>query len=165
MGDIGLTRQGAIAFNIATCKTVNESAPNFVVCSPGVSTPVFSLDAVSLTLQSVEPPEVTPSTTNSLLSTVTGRIEAALTTLIGTAPTVATFDGRPLLTGACSQPFFAQVTDLFGDITQFPAVGCSNKYSTCCPFEFRQNAVITKCPQDYTTTAEACCPSYVPVSQ
>lgn len=101
------------------------------------------------------------TTTNTLLSTITGRIEPALTTLLGASPSLASFEGRPLLTGSCSQPYFAQVTDPFGEVTRFPAVGCSNKYANCCPFDFRQNAVISRCPQDYFTTNQACCPSYV----
>lgn len=44
-------------------------------------------------------------------------------------------------------------------ITEYPQIGCSHNLEGCCPFDSHQNAVLSKCPQDYFTTANACCPS------
>jgi hypothetical protein len=50
-------------------------------------------------------------------------------------------------------------TGTMGTVTEFPQIGCSDRLESCCPFDSHENAVLTKCPADYFTTAGACCPS------
>ncbi|ERF76931.1 hypothetical protein EPUS_02643 [Endocarpon pusillum Z07020] len=107
----------------------------------------------------VGPRHTSTATTNPLVTTISGAVESALTSFIGNDPITATFNGRPLLTGTCAQPYFAQATGSTGMITAFPQIGCSHNLDGCCPFDSYQNAVLTRCPQDYSTIASACCPS------
>lgn len=142
-------KQAAIQFNIQECAAVNSTAPNFVGCSP------FSLTTGSSGRQS--------TTTSASASDAAGA-----TTISGSAtvPTgypnsrigTAKFAGSSLLTGTCSVPLFAQVTNSVGSTIQFPQVGCAFNRADCCPFEPELYVGITKCPTDYTTTAGACCP-------
>ncbi|EXJ82217.1 hypothetical protein A1O3_06030 [Capronia epimyces CBS 606.96] len=43
-------------------------------------------------------------------------------------------------------------------VTEFPAIGCSESRADCCPFDQGADAALTRCPQDYFTTANGCCP-------
>ena len=50
-------------------------------------------------------------------------------------------------------------TDSMGMVTEFAQIGCSEENEGCCPgFPSDENALLTKCPADYFTTADACCP-------
>ena len=165
---IGLTKPTeAILFNIEQCASVNETAPNFVGCSPlGVTgSAVLSFQPGTLTTFSTKTTSNSMSgmsgtdTGGSLVSIVTGKTESALTTFSGSVPVTAIFNGAALLTGSCSVPYFAQVTDSMGVITEYPEIGCTHNQEGCCPFDSHENAVLSKCPSDYFTTSGACCPS------
>ena len=157
----------AIQFNIETCASVNESAPAFVGCSPlGLASSVIlgsqgtSLSSTQASAGSSSSISTNVTPTNSLPTiTITG-VGSVLTDYIGATPVTVTYNGNALLTGTCTVPFFAVVTDSSGDVIQFPEIGCSHDQEGCCPFQdSHENAILTKCPQDYFTTAGACCPS------
>lgn len=79
-------------------------------------------------------------------------------TYTNTQLNTANFGGSALLTGSCSVPMFAQVTQSAGSVVEFPQIGCALNRGACCPFDPSENAGLTKCPADYSTTAGACCP-------
>lgn len=141
----------AIEFNQQECSNVNESAPNFVGCAPS------NLASSYFLAPTTAPTTLATSTTNSLISAISGIVESELATLNGSKVT-ASFDGRPLLTGSCNQPYFAAVTKAPGQTTEFPQIGCGPNQGGCCAFPYGANAVITRCPQDHFTIAGACCP-------
>ncbi|KAL9115096.1 MAG: hypothetical protein Q9227_000890 [Pyrenula ochraceoflavens] len=142
---------GPTNYNLKTCATVNETAPSFVGCSGSQS------GAASSFITSAS--GSSKASANPLVATVTGAVESQLTSFIGSTPVTATFAGQSILTGSCTIPYFAMVTDSMGMITEFPEIGCSHDMEGCCPYDSHQNAVLTKCPADYTTTAGGCCPS------
>ncbi|KIW63443.1 hypothetical protein PV04_10278 [Phialophora macrospora] len=155
----------AIQFNKEECANVNETAPDFVGCSPaGLSS---ALASMSLTFS---PSAAAPTASSPETSSTSGSVNPSLATLSGdviseTAAiltgkqlTITTYAGAPLMTGSCTVPHFAIVTDPVGRVTEFPEVGCSPDRPDCCPFPDGLNAVISRCPQDYFTTANACCP-------
>ncbi|ETI26817.1 hypothetical protein G647_10262 [Cladophialophora carrionii CBS 160.54] len=150
----------AIQFNKEECANVNETAPDFVGCSPaGLSS---ALASMSITFS--------PTASSSVTSSTSGSVNPSITTLSGdpiseTAAnptgkqiTITTYAGAPLMTGSCTVPHFAVVTDPVGRVTAFPEVGCSPDRPDCCPFPDGLNGAISRCPQDYFTTANACCP-------
>ncbi|OAP55810.1 hypothetical protein AYL99_09962 [Fonsecaea erecta] len=151
----------AIQFNKQECAAVNETAPDFVGCSPaGLSS---ALASMSLT-QAPAAPSPSPASTSSpsvnpSVTTISGNPEsetAAPTS--GKQITATAFVGAPLMTGSCTVPYFAIITDATGKVTEYPNIGCSEDRPDCCPYEYGLNAVIPRCPQDYFTTANACCP-------
>jgi len=161
-----LTTIVAIEFNQQECSNVNETAPGFVGCSPGglssssvtgsaASTQSPASAGTESTSSSTSAPTVDP---NSPVATITGAPVFEPATLNGAKPVTATFDGKPLMTGSCTVPYFAIVTDTLGATTEYPEIGCSQDRQACCPYDSFANAVITKCPQDYFTTAGGCCP-------
>lgn len=142
----------AIEFNQNECSKVNRTAPAFVGCSP--------LNISSLT--NAQPNPVTTLSTqtsfqNTQISTVSGTGVTEPPAFSG-ATTTASFAGAPLLTGTCSNPYFAVVTNSAGVGTEFPAIGCGPDRPECCPFPFGSNARLSRCPQDYFTTSAGCCP-------
>ncbi|KAJ9605609.1 hypothetical protein H2200_010266 [Cladophialophora chaetospira] len=157
----------AIQFNKEECANVNETAPDFVGCSPGGLSSV--LQSMSLTFsQAGSASTASVSTASSTASS--GSVNPSISTLTGDAisetaaistskpVTITSFAGAPLMTGSCTVPHFAIVTDAMGKVTEFPEIGCSPDRPDCCPFPDGLNAYITRCPQDYFTTASACCP-------
>ena len=141
-----------------TCQSVGESAPAFVGCSPGGLTSAVIVGAGASTTTGAASKPVSTSTMSMFVTTVSGPVEQ-LTSLAGSMPVTATYAGNALLSGSCTTPYFAMVTDSTGQITEFLEIGCSPNRRGCCPYDSHQNAVITKCPSDYFTTAGACCPS------
>lgn len=69
----------------------------------------------------------------------------------------ASFAGQALLTGSCTAPLFA-IVSATGIAEMFPQVGCGSTRQDCCPSDSDADAVLTQCPEDYFTTASACCP-------
>jgi hypothetical protein len=158
----------AILFNIQECATVNETAPSFVGCSPlGLASSIIlgpqGSNSVLTQASTISRPGISVSmgvASDSLVSTLTGSVEPIATTQHTHFPVTATFNGESsLLTGSCTSINFAMATDAMGRITGFPQMGCSDDLEGCCPFDSHQNAALTKCPADYSTTAGACCPS------
>ncbi|OQV08932.1 CFEM domain-containing protein [Cladophialophora immunda] len=151
----------AIQFNKQECAAVNETAPDFVGCSPaGLSSALASMSLTQPSAAPSAPPASTSSSSsNPSLTTISGDLvsETAEPTT-GKPITATTFVGAPLMTGSCTVPYFGIITDAAGRVTEYPNVGCSEDRPDCCPFEYGLNAVITRCPQDYFTTASACCP-------
>ena len=84
-------------------------------------------------------------------------IELAVT--VPTTGAVANFNGHALLTGTCSvaQPVLATIDN--GGLMEYPRLGCSNEEPGCCPFDVHVGGPLSVCPEDYTTTSGACCPS------
>src|SRR5271154_114546 len=157
----------AILFNIQECATVNETAPSFVGCSPLGLTSSIILGPLGSGSASTKALAMSSSTmsvnmgmgSNSLVSTVTGPVDSIATSNDSGSPITASFDGkRSLLTGSCTNINFAMATGAMGMVTEFPQIGCSDRLEGCCPFDSHENAVLTKCPADYFTTASACCP-------
>ncbi|ETN37739.1 uncharacterized protein HMPREF1541_07362 [Cyphellophora europaea CBS 101466] len=142
----------AIQFNQDECSKVNKTAPAFVGCSPLNLTSVGGSQASTQTTLSTQ-----TSSGTSLVSTVTGSIVTEPPSFSG-ATVTASFGGAPLLTGTCSNPYFALVTNAAGTTIQYPAVGCGPHQQSCCPYSFGSNARISRCPQDYFTTSGGCCP-------
>jgi hypothetical protein len=145
----------AIQFNQDECSKVNRTAPGFVGCSPLNLTSLAGDQQRTQTTLSTQVSAVT-----SLISTVAGSVVTKPTAFSGASST-ATFAGAPLLTGICSNPFFAVVTQSPGNVVEYPAVGCGPNRQMCCPFPYGSNARISRCPQDYFTTSGGCCPMYV----
>lgn len=158
----------AILFNIEECATVNETAPSFVGCSPlGLTSSIIlgsqgsgSVSTHAFTMSSSTMSVNMGMGSNSLVSTVTGPVESVAAKPDTHTLITATFNGRSsLLTGTCTHINFAMATDAMGMVTEFPQIGCSDQFEGCCPYDSHQNAALTRCPADYTTTAGACCPS------
>ncbi|KAH0829613.1 hypothetical protein FOPE_10363 [Fonsecaea pedrosoi] len=151
----------AIQFNKQECTAVNETAPDFVGCSPaGLSS---ALASMSLTppaaAPSTQPASTSSSSSNPSISTISGEpVSETPEPTAGKPITAASFVGAPLMTGSCTVPYFAIATDAAGRVTEYPNVGCSPDRPDCCAYEYGLNALITRCPQDYFTTASACCP-------
>ena len=140
----------AIEFNQQECSNVNETAPNFVGCAP--SNLASSIFLGSTTAAS------TFATSTVTFSTISGSTVTEPASFTGPKVTAA-FDGRPLLTGSCSQPYFAMVTRAPGLMTEFPQIGCAPDRQDCCPYSYGANAEITSCPQDHFTTGWSLLPS------
>ena len=84
-------------------------------------------------------------------------IESAL--IVPTSAPVASFTGGNLLTGNCTTVEFASFSLAIGGYVEYPWLGCSEHNRGCCPFDPDIGGPLSLCPQDYTTTANACCPS------
>jgi hypothetical protein len=148
----------AIQFNQEECSKVGKQAPAFVGCSP--------LNLTALPSGSGSTPttlQTQTSASNSLVSTITGDVVTEPPSFSGATGT-ATFGGAPLLTGTCSNPYFAVVTNSAGSSWEYPAVGCGPDRQSCCPYPYGSNSKITRCPQDYFTTSGGCCPLYAHAS-
>ncbi|CAD6590870.1 MAG: hypothetical protein ASARMPRED_005088 [Alectoria sarmentosa] len=87
----------------------------------------------------------------------TGTVEAGPS--VDTTGPVATFTGKPLMTGTCTIPQFATTTLNAGEILEYPWMGCSEEDPDCCPFNINVGGRLSVCPHDYITTNNACCPS------
>ncbi|EXJ81875.1 hypothetical protein A1O1_07940 [Capronia coronata CBS 617.96] len=156
----------AIQFNKQECAAVNETAPDFVGCSPaGLSSALASASARGIPVMTSSPSASSTTTTTSSSSsvdtryfTITGDVVPETMVTMGGRTSTATFAGRPLMTGSCTVPYFAVVAGGNAMVTEFPAIGCSNERVDCCPFNQGVNAGLTRCPQDYFTTANGCCP-------
>ncbi|KAK5087042.1 hypothetical protein LTR05_004213 [Lithohypha guttulata] len=135
-------------FNVQECAAVNSSAPNFVGCSP-----------FSLTTGGTSARPASTASTGASGSTLGGDLASIPTAYTNTRIGTASFGGNALLTGSCTVPVFAQVTETSGAVLQFPQVGCALNRGNCCPYDPSEFAGLTKCPSDYTTTAGACCPN------
>lgn len=72
---------------------------------------------------------------------------------------IATFSGGAILTGSCTSPVMALATDSTGSESQYPWVGCSAANDECCPFNIHAKMYLTVCPEGYSTTNRACCPT------
>ncbi|KAJ9494095.1 hypothetical protein H2202_010402 [Exophiala xenobiotica] len=161
--DLVLNQQAtAIQFNKQECAAVNETAPDFVGCSPaGLSSALASMSLSQITTagsSTASSATTTSSSVNPLLSTITGNVITEMPPMSTSRTPTATFAGRPLMTGSCTVPYFAFVTGSNNEVIEYPAIGCSDQRPDCCPYEPGTNALITQCPQDYFSTASACCP-------
>ncbi|KIV98201.1 hypothetical protein PV10_01878 [Exophiala mesophila] len=153
----------AIQFNQQECEAVNETAPNFVGCSPaGLSSALSSASAEqAATRGSGSLAPFNPATSSASISgvlTITGDVVKDNAPTQTGRRTTANFEGRPLMTGSCVVPYFAIATNPGGAVIEYPAVGCSDGRKDCCPFDPAEDAVLTRCPQDHFTTAGGCCP-------
>jgi len=154
----------AIQFNKQECEAVNETAPDFVGCSPaGLSSALASASAEQATRVSFgSVPVTTPtsaiSSSTSGVSIITGDVVSEFPPTQTVKRVTADFAGRPLMTGSCNVPYFAVATGAQGIAIQYPIIGCSDGRQDCCPFDPSSNAVLTRCPQDHFTTAGGCCP-------
>jgi hypothetical protein len=104
-------------------------------------------------------------------STITGDVTGLVTSYLESTGATAVFTGNRLLTGTCTLPYFALVTG--DEFVEFPQIGCAGDREECCPFNFLENALLSVCPQDYSTVTFAgvasagsaaanssgCCPS------
>lgn len=129
----------AQAFNQALCAGVNVIIPNFLGCGNASTTRSSAV--------------VGPAST----TVHQAGIELAVT--VPTTGAVANFNGHALLTGTCSiaHPVLATVDN--GGLMEYPRLGCSNEDPGCCPFDIHVGGPLSVCPEDYTTTSGACCPS------
>jgi hypothetical protein len=165
----------AILFNQQECESVGETAPGFVGCSPFSLSSFVGLGS-SATTMAPSTFTSTPATTstappNPLLSTVSTRTDSDFgwDTVTGLQPSTVSFLQRSVLTGSCTMPNFAIVTNTANsssgtsvvDTFLFAEVGCSNLRGDCCPFPSHEFAIMPECPLDYFTTADGCCPRYV----
>lgn len=150
----GITDESVVAiqFNQDECSKVNRTAPAFVGCSPLNLTSVGGGQSSKQTTLSTQ-----TSSGTSVVSTISGSVVEEPPAFSGPSVT-ASFAGAPLLTGTCSNPFFALVTDAAGAAIEHPAVGCGPNRQSCCPFPYGSNARLSRCPQDYFTTSGGCCP-------
>ena len=148
-------------FNTQECASVNETAPSFVGCSPPDLSSSATSDFQSAASLASSTSAFNPETTASLMiSTITGSVLHIPTSLNSATPVTATFNGQnPVLIGTCTDVSFAMATDVKGDITEFPEIGCSQGERGCCPDHGHIDALLTRCPQDYYTVASACCPT------
>lgn len=159
-----LTMPVAIQFNKQECEAVNETAPDFVGCSPaGLSSALSSASAEQATRASFGSASATAGTSAtssspSGVSIITGDVVSEFPPTQTAKRLTADFAGRPLMTGGCNVPYFAVATGAPGMVTQYPIIGCSDGRQDCCPFDPSANAVLTRCPQDHFTTAGGCCP-------
>lgn len=159
-----LTMPVAIQFNKQECDAVNQTAPDFVGCSPaGLSSALASASAEQATRPpfgstSASASTSTTSSSSSGVSVVTGDVVLESPPTQTGKRTTADFAGRPLMTGSCTVPYFAIASGAPGMATQYPVIGCSDGREDCCPFDPATNAVLTRCPQDHFTTAGGCCP-------
>ena len=146
----------ALTFDINLCNGVNVSIPDFLGCSP-LSSSSSSSNSFSTIVSStgLATQGSTTSTATDVLATVTS-IESAFTTTSG-GPT-ATFGGN-LLVGVCTVPHLASYTESTGAVLEYPWIGCSNENPGCCPFPLSAEGPLASCPNDYMTTAGACCPT------
>ena len=156
----------AIQFEIQTCNAVNETAPDTVGCSTSGLSSVISFNTATLT--STGPSTMSTDTsismdmstaTGVLVTTVSGNVTVESSILSGAPTITATWGTKALLTGSCTVPGFAAVTENSGIVTEFPEIGCAPGREDCCPFDSQDNGVLTECPEDYFTTSGACCPS------
>ena len=102
------------------------------------------------------------TTATSMLGSAATNVYEAGIELAVTMPTtgaVANFNGHALLTGTCSVAHPVLTTIDNGGLMEYPRLGCSNEEPGCCPFDVHVGGPLSVCPEDYTTTSGACCPS------
>ncbi|KAL8967654.1 MAG: hypothetical protein Q9197_005317 [Variospora fuerteventurae] len=141
----------AIAANVRLCSSANVSIPNYLGCSPDLASKVSASAATAS--RSTLYTQISQLGVGSLS---TARIQSAV--VIPTGGPVVPFTGRAIFTGSCTVPEFAMVTQPGGAVIEYPWAGCSNNRLACCPFDINAGGSLTVCPQDYTTTSDACCP-------
>jgi len=129
----------AQAFNQALCAGVNVIIPNFLGCGNASTTRSSAVAGPA--------------------STTVHQAGIELAVTVPTTGAVANFNGHALLTGTCSiaHPVLATVDN--GGLMEYPRLGCSNEEPGCCPFDIHVGGPLSVCPEDYTTTSGACCPS------
>lgn len=102
-----------------------------------------------------------PASTSVMGATITGAA-SPLTKSNDLSPPVAPFNGMEMFTGSCTSPKIAFASaSAEANLTAYPWMGCSQENQNCCAFSGDELMDLTICPQDYTTTASACCPSSV----
>jgi len=169
----------AILFNQQECESVGETAPGFVGCSPFSLSSFVGLGSSATTMApstfTSAPAMTSAAAPNPLLSTVSTSTDSDFgwETVTGLQPTTVSFLQRSVLTGSCTVPNFAIVTNAVNsssgtamvDTFLYAEVGCSNLRGDCCPFPSHEFAIMPECPLDYFTTANGCCPRYVAEEQ
>lgn len=126
----------AQAFNQALCAGVNVIIPSFLGCGNSSTTTAAAAKSSTAPAAGIEFAIKIPQTT-----------------------AIANFNGHPLLTGTCSvaHPVLATLDN--GGLMEYPRLGCSNEEPGCCPFDVQIGGALSVCPDDYSTTSGACCPS------
>lgn len=147
---------GAIAANVKLCGSVNVSIPDYLGCSPSLAEK-FEASAATASRSTLNSQSTQVNAAPTYL--VTGTVQSAVT-VPSTGP-VAAFTGRAIFTGTCTSPQYAVVTQAGGAVIEYPWAGCSDNRVACCPFDINVGGLLSVCPRDYTTTNDACCPSYV----
>lgn len=149
---------------------MGETAPGFVGCSPFSLSSFVGLGSSATTMApstlSSAPAMTATAVANPFISTLTGSTDTDFgwETVSKIHPTTIAFAQRPLLTGSCTVPNFALATNAANVSYLYPEVGCSNLRQECCPYNAHEFVILPECPVDYVTTASACCPRYVAVS-
>jgi hypothetical protein len=94
--------------------------------------------------------------------TIGGSIPTVPTSYLA-EPVTRTLDNTRLLTGTCTQTYFADITDRAGQVLRYPQMGCALSAQNCCPYPYLANVLLANCPIDYQVqvrgTYRACCPS------
>ncbi|KAL9124631.1 MAG: hypothetical protein Q9217_006051 [Psora testacea] len=148
-------QQSAIKINKEICQAVGVTFPNFVGCSSNVSTAVSQAIASASSMASGA---AASGTSGGPKTSTVASIQPGVQ--LPTTSTIATFAGKSVLTGSCTQPQFALVTmGNGGNFLEYPWLGCSYLFPECCPFDLRVGGQLSVCPADYTTTSGGCCPS------
>jgi len=102
-------------------------------------------------------------TYNSLLSTITGNLVNLDPLPVGTSAVTVPYTDQTLLTGSCTTPYFASYSSPALGFIEFPMIGCSERYESCCPVNYHLDVVFTQCPEGYSTvdamSTSGCCPS------
>ena len=124
---------------------------------------IFSLSQLSTTISTVPAaPTSISSVPNALTSTVSGSWVSLDLSIVGTTPVTVPYSSEALLTGSCTDPYFVLYTAP-NEAIMCAQIGCSNAREGCCAVNAHQNAVFTKCPVGYASTAagavSGCCPS------
>ena len=146
-------REAAANFNSQVCGNVNVTSEFFVGCPSETTTDARGSTTTILTNSAGQ----TVSNQASPTDSNAGTIEAGPS--VATTGPVATFTGKSLLTGTCTMPQIAAITQDAGNVIEYPWVGCSTEDPDCCPFDVNVGGRLSICPHDYFTTSKACCPT------
>ena len=142
---------------------MGPSSDNVLEKSSGQPTVTQSMtSSVTLINSSAEVP--TPELVSVVVASQTSAIGSATH-----APLAKWTGSGKLLQGYCAQPDY---TLLDGPTAYWaPVLGCIGDKSDCCPFEVATQttkgqfpsaqAVLDRCPDDYQSISNGCCPSYV----
>lgn len=138
-------------------QTVSSNAATSSIASPLASAASISSDTFDIT-QTIT---IFQSDQRSV-STVSGDIVTIPTSYLS-QPATLTTTVPSLLTGTCTDPYFADVTNAAGVVLRYPQIGCSPERLDCCPFTFQDNISLAVCEADHSKVVRgsytACCPS------
>lgn len=147
-------QMSAANFNSQVCGNVNVTTSFDVGCPSATTTDArgslttILTNSLGVTVNNQGPPS---------MSSISGTVEPGLS--VATTGPVATFTGKPLLTGTCTIPQVVTTTLNAGETLEYPWIGCSGEDPDCCPFDIKVGGRLSICPHDYFTTSNACCPT------